>query len=51
MTSHKRAAPDHPIQPLIASRWSLYAFADRPVSNDLRSVFEAARWAAASSND
>src|SRR5262245_66683174 len=52
MTSHKQAAPDHPIQPLIAARWSPYAFADRPVSDDdLRSVFEAARWSASSYNE
>ena len=52
MTSHKQAAPDHPIQPLITARWSPYAFADRPVSDDdLRCVFEAARWAASSYNE
>jgi nitroreductase len=47
MTSPKQATPDHPIQPLIADRWSPNAFADRPVpDDDLRSVFEAARWSA-----
>jgi nitroreductase len=52
MNSHKRATPDHPIQEWIAARWSPYAFADRPVSDaDLRSVFEAARWAASSYNE
>jgi nitroreductase len=52
MSTHKHATPDHPIQPLIARRWSPYAFADRPVSdNDLRSVFEAARWSASSYNE
>src|SRR5262249_15160224 len=52
MTPPKQATPDHPIQPLIAARWSPYAFADRPVSDDdLRSVFEAARWAASSYNE
>jgi nitroreductase len=49
---HKQAAPDHPIHELIARRWSPYAFADRPVSeDDLRSLFEAARWAASSYNE
>jgi len=48
----KHAAPDHPIHPLIAERWSPYRFADRPVpEEDLRSLFEAARWAASSMNE
>src|SRR5262249_12116928 len=52
MNSRKQVTPDHPIESLITRRWSPYAFADRPVSNDdLRSVFEAARWAAPSSNE
>ena len=52
MTTHKQANPDHPIHELIARRWSPYAFADKPVSeNDLRSLFEAARWAASSYNE
>lgn len=52
MNEQKQAAPDHPIHELIARRWSPYAFADRPVSeDDLRSVFEAARWAASSYNE
>jgi nitroreductase len=52
MNPHKQADPDHPIHPLIADRWSPYAFLDRPVSdNDLRSVFEAARWSASSYNE
>ena len=52
MNSPKQATPDHPIQPLIAGRWSPYAFEDRPVSDeDLRSVFEAARWSASSYNE
>jgi nitroreductase len=46
------AVTDHPVQPLIAARWSPYAFADRPVSaDDLRSLFEAARWAPSSYNE
>jgi nitroreductase len=52
MNTHKQATPAHPIQELIATRWSPYAFADRPVSeDDLRSLFEAARWAASSYNE
>jgi nitroreductase len=48
----KRAKPDHPIHELLAARWSPYAFADRPVAEaDLRSLFEAARWAASSYNE
>jgi nitroreductase len=52
MTVHKQATPDHPIHELIARRWSPCAFSDRPVSDDdLRSLFEAARWAASSYNE
>src|SRR6516162_8529709 len=52
MSTLKQATPDHPIQGLIAQRWSPYAFLERPVSDeDLRSVFEAARWAASSYNE
>jgi nitroreductase len=52
MYDHKRAKPDHPIHELLASRWSPYAFADKPVSDDdLRSLFEAARWAPSSYNE
>lgn len=52
MNTQKQASPDHPIHELIARRWSPYAFADRPVSDDdLRSLFEAARWAASSYNE
>jgi nitroreductase len=51
MIMNKQATPDHPIHDLIARRWSPYAFAERPVSDDdLRSLFEAARWAASSYN-
>lgn len=50
MTKH--ASPDYPVHDLIAKRWSPYAFDDRPVSDgDLRSLFEAARWAASSYNE
>ncbi len=53
MTTHpKHAKPDRPIHELLTRRWSPYAFADRPVSDDdLRSLFEAARWAASSYNE
>jgi len=52
MDDHKQSTPDHPIHDLIARRWSPYAFADRPVSDDdLLSLFEAARWAASSYNE
>lgn len=52
MNAHKKAALDHPIHALIAERWSPYAFDGRPVSdNDLRSLFEAARWAPSSYNE
>jgi nitroreductase len=48
----KRATTDHPILDLLADRWSPYAFADRPVAEpDLRSLFEAARWAPSSYNE
>lgn len=52
MHEHKRATPDHPIHELLSMRWSPYAFADLPVSDeDLRSLFEAARWAPSSYNE
>lgn len=48
----KKAATDHPILQLLAERWSPYGFEGRPVSEtDLRSLFEAARWAASSYNE
>jgi nitroreductase len=48
----KVAATDHPIHELIVERWSPYAFSDRGVSDsDLRSLFEAARWAPSSYNE
>ena len=52
MNPIKQASPDHPIQELLGKRWSPYAFAEREVSeDDLRSLFEAARWAASSYNE
>jgi nitroreductase len=48
----KHADIDHPVQEGIRKRWSPYVFADRDVpASDLRSLFEAARWAASSFNE
>ena len=48
----KRAVTDHPILKLLAERWSPYGFKSRAVTNaELRSLFEAARWAASSYNE
>lgn len=48
----KKASPDYPIQELLTERWSPYAFDERPVApSDLRSLFEAARWAPSSYNE
>ena len=50
--TEKEASPNHPIHELLAERWSPYAFAERSVEEaDLRSLFEAARWAASSYNE
>ena len=52
MNIPKQATPDHPIHEVFRNRWSPYAFADRAVSDDdLRSLFEAARWAPSSYNE
>lgn len=48
----KRAPATASVMPEILHRWSPRSFSDRPVSaSDLRTVFEAARWAASSSNE
>ena len=48
----KHAATDHPVHDVIAARFSPYGFAERPVADtDLRSLFEAARWAPSSFNE
>jgi len=48
----KTAITDYPITPLIAERWSPYGFDSRAVPpHELRSLFEAARWAASSYNE
>ena len=50
--SDKSASTDYPIHMLLSTRWSPYAFQDRPVPDaDLRSLFEAARWAPSSYNE
>jgi nitroreductase len=50
-TLKKTATTSAPIHSLIGERWSPRAFADRPVEQEkLRSLFEAARWAASSYN-
>jgi nitroreductase len=52
MNELKHANPDHPIHELLAQRWSPYAFADQSVTDqELRSLFEAARWTASSYNE
>ncbi len=52
MNSIKQATVDTPIQPLLAERWSPYAFADRDVADaDLLAILEAARWAPSSYNE
>jgi nitroreductase len=52
MSDHKRPAPAAaPINDLISHRWSPRAFDAKPVEKEkLRSLFEAARWAASSYN-
>ncbi|MCH6585395.1 MAG: nitroreductase family protein [Proteobacteria bacterium] len=50
--TEKKTSTDYPIHELLAERWSPYAFDDRPVPEaDLRSLFEAARWAPSSYNE
>jgi nitroreductase len=44
--------PDHPVDPLFPGRWSPRAMNGEPVSDeDLKIVFEAARWAPSSNNN
>jgi nitroreductase len=48
----KAATTDFPVHELIRNRWSPRAFADKSIPEDvLRSLFEAARWAASSFNE
>jgi nitroreductase len=52
MSNLKAARPDYPTHELLVKRWSPYAFSGRPVpEEDLRSLFEAARWSASSYNE
>jgi nitroreductase len=53
VTVNEKVAPtQYPVHELIRRRWSPRAFADRPVpADDLRRIFEAARWAPSSSNE
>jgi nitroreductase len=47
----KQSDLDYPVHPLISARWSPRAFDTRPVEPiKLQRIFEAARWAASSSN-
>lgn len=48
----KRAQPENGVLPVIHQRWSARAFADRDVPReDLKRLFEAARWAPSSNNE
>lgn len=48
----KPAPVDRPIHPLLAERWSPYAFTGQPVAvDDLLALLEAARWAPSSYNE
>jgi nitroreductase len=52
MNEHKKAEAAHPVLPVIAERWSPYAFEPRAVERDkLLSCLEAARWAPSSYNE
>ena len=52
MSHVKNAKTDHQVHELISKRWSPYVYAAEPVSEvDLRSIFEAARWAASAYNE
>ncbi|MBP7937372.1 MAG: nitroreductase family protein [Phycisphaerae bacterium] len=49
---NRLATTDHPIHKILAQRWSPCGFAETPVPpEDLKSLFEAARWAASSYNE
>lgn len=51
-TPIKHASTDHPIDDVLAQRYSPYAYDTRPVEDaKLLSCFEAARWAASSYNE
>jgi nitroreductase len=47
-----KASTDYPVHELISNRWSPYSFDPRKVTDDdLRSLFEAVRWAPSSYNE
>jgi nitroreductase len=47
-----KASTDYPVHELISTRWSPYSFDPRTVTDeDVRSLFEAVRWAASSYNE
>ena len=49
---HKPAPTQHQVHELIEKRWSPRAFSPQPVPpEELRSLFEAARWAPSSNNE
>lgn len=49
---HKPAPAEHPLERLIAERWSPRAFSERPISPEhLASLLEAARWAPSCFNE
>lgn len=49
---HNPAKSEHSLHELIQNRWSPRAFSDKAIAHEvLRSLFEAARWAASSSNE
>ena len=48
----KETKNDHQIIDLIRNRWSIRAFAEKPISEEkINSLFEAARWAASANNE
>ncbi len=52
MNDLKKPNLDHPVQDVVAQRWSPYVFAQRSMEpDDVMSVFEAARWAASAFNE
>ncbi len=52
MNEHKTAQTTHPVLPVIAQRWSPYAYEPRAVEREkLLSCLEAARWAPSSYNE
>ena len=52
MNEIKKANLDHPVHEIIARRWSPYNYAEKLIGKeDLRSILEAARWAASAFNE